>query len=79
MVYCKLISNDGKASATYAFGGNTNDMTGRITFFSNGQRPVIENEPKAGKVSMLWISKLCVKYRDALNSGDFKEKMAYEC
>ena len=79
MVYCKLISHNGNSDATYAFGAYESDMTGRITFYSDGRTPLIGRHPDSGHVSNLWIGKLLQKYSDALKAGTFKEKMAYEC
>ena len=78
MVYCKLLNKNGTESATYAFGPAELAMTGKITFFSNGDNPVVEKEPEK-KVSLLWMRKLFAKYRDSILKGEFAEKMAYEC
>ncbi len=79
MVYCKLISRNGRTDATYAFGSYESDMTGRITFYSDGTPPRIEKQPDSEPVSTLWIGKLIHKHMDSLSRGEFKEKMAYEC
>lgn len=79
MVYCKLLARNGKESATYAFGKSDKDMTGKIIFFPDGKAPEIVNQPESGAVSTLWIGKLMNKYRTSIKSGDFVEKMAYEC
>ena len=79
MVYCKLLSRNENISATYAFGKTEKDMTGKIIFYTDGKAPEIVNQPESGSVSTLWIGKLMNKYRASLKSGDFVEKMAYEC
>lgn len=79
MVYCNLLSRNGQIDATYAFGAYESDMTGRITFYSDGKAPLVEKQPDSGSVSNLWIGKLINKHHDSLSTGDFKEKMAYEC
>lgn len=79
MVYCRIISRNGKISAQYSFGGTESDMTGKITFFSGDKEPVIDLDPQKEKVSKLWIGKLIHKYYSTISKGEFKDIMAYEC
>lgn len=78
MVYCNLKEHT-KDSVTYAYGGETTDISGLIRFAIDGKSFEIIEEPKNSVVYLRSINRLYGKYRSDFSKLIFKEKISYEC
>ena len=77
MVYCRLMEK-AKDHAVYSIGVRTDDMTGKITFYSDQRPPVLDKQADKNPVGVRHIGKLYGKYMEEFAQGDFREKLAYE-
>ena len=77
MVYCNYKSHD-KETATYAYGGSVDDITGELVFHFKEDAVEIIKEPFNGNAPMRHIMSLYGTHRKQFKSGCFKEKIAYE-
>lgn len=77
MIYCKLKENNGK-SAIYLVGKTVSNISGEAEFYSTFKQPTILKQPKTEEISGNLLSKIVIKYKEKLLSGNFPEKMSFE-
>ncbi|HJC49133.1 MAG TPA: hypothetical protein H9754_00905 [Candidatus Anaerostipes avistercoris] len=77
MVYCNYKSHN-KETATYAYGGTVDDITGELVFYFQKDAVEIIKEPLNGNAPMRHIMSLYGAHRKQFKSGCFKKKIAYE-
>lgn len=79
MIYCKK-KQKGHHFAIYDYGHDTNNMTGEVRFsIKDGQiQTDVIKYPDNDNLEEYGISKVVMKYINALQSEDFPDKMAYE-
>ena len=77
MVFCDYKANT-TDSATYAFGGTPEDISGEIVFHFRDRTFEIVKAPEKTKVWLKYIRSLYHKEMENFNKGVFREKISYE-
>lgn len=77
MVYCNYKGHT-ENTVTYNYGGHPSDLTGEITFNTDGSGFEIVKEPEVEIVYLRSIRYLYNKYKADFLHQDFKAKISFE-
>ena len=77
MVYCRLISDDGKL-IRYAIGSVYSDITGEMVFDRTTNSFEITKQPEKEPVYEYFVETMLRRHLDVLKEGKAPEKMSYE-
>lgn len=77
MIYCKLISENGKY-ARYSIGGRTNDLTGVLFIDAVNETYTIEKQPSSSQIYERLVNTMVNRYMKDFKKGLFKERISHE-
>ena len=77
MVYCNLISSDGK-SLRYAIGGLVNDITGEMEVNKEDLSYKIIKQPESSVLYGRHIESMLARHKREYDQGIFKERISHE-
>lgn len=78
MVYCDYRQHD-ENTVTYAYGGETSDISGLVRFDLDGKGFELVKEPEKSVVHTRSLMRLYGKYKSDFSKKNFGKKISYEC